>query len=538
MGTSFLDRLSVRAKLWLLSGILIAISVILWGASSWMSVHLTRRSSHLATTLMAISAASDQTRQAQADFKTQVQDWKDILIRGHDADQMAKYRSAFERDETAVQADFQSLLKQMQLLGLDAAPVEKAVDEHRKLGEKYREALATWKANDPLAYRAVDNQLKGIDRPMSEAMTSLATAVLKESDRLKEQESASMEGFVSKGKYLMFALLLTGLFLGLLTAWAIAKRIQAALAEISAGMERMAAGDMTLEVVVRSRDELGRMGLDFNHLRKRFQELFEHLKDTSSQVASGATELSATAGEVGRASQDIAQSAERQRLVTESTATAMVQFSTSLQGVAGNVRVSNDRTAAMVKAADEGVSQGRSTVQAMDAIRTATQEMVKAVVVIQDIARQTNLLSLNAAIEAAKAGAQGKGFSVVAEEVRKLAERSSSAAKQIRDLIAQTEGAIELGRQTVDGTALIITRIQEDIHTMGSAIREIASATEEQSRTSDELSGQVEHMSRTTESSAAAATQLAQTVEEVDRTSAHLARISEDLAATLAAYKA
>jgi methyl-accepting chemotaxis protein len=173
----------------------------------------------------------------------------------------------------------------------------------------------------------------------------------------------------------------------------------------------------------------------------------------------------------------------------------------------------------------------------MQAIRQATQEMVKAVRIIQDLARQTNLLALNAAIESAKAGEHGKGFAVVAEEVRKLAEHSAGAAKQIGDLILQTDEAMQEGIRTVEATDLTIRTIQENIAAVVASAREIGAATEEQGRTSDQVARQVEESAQSTERSAAASTELAHTVEEVNHTAAYLAGIAEELSASLAQFK-
>jgi methyl-accepting chemotaxis protein len=219
------------------------------------------------------------------------------------------------------------------------------------------------------------------------------------------------------------------------------------------------------------------------------------------------------------------------------TATAMTQFAASIQLVAENVRSSHTRTETMVKAAAEGAQLGEATVAAMKAIRQATQEMVKAVKMIQDLARQTNLLALNAAIESAKAGTHGKGFAVVAEEVRKLAEHSAGAAKQIGDLINQTEEAMQEGIRTVEPTDVTIRTIQENITAVVSASQEIGAASEQQARTSEEVARQVEDSAASTERSAAAATELAHTVEEVNRTSEHLAKIAEELSTSLARFK-
>ncbi len=491
----------------------------------------------MASTILAVARASDTTRESQADFKAQVQDWKDLLLRGHDPAMMAKYRGEFEKYEKEVQDDFRKLIGQLEGLGISTDPVKNAIEEHNKLGQKYRDALATWKAGDPLAYRSVDGQVKGMDRPMSAAMGELSASILKESDRIRSQEEAAMAELVRWSRIIQTILLGVGLAMGVILAKAILGRIESSIAEVSKGMERMVAGDLTLGVTVTSSDELGQMAKDFNNLLKRFQDLFAELRDASTQVASGATELSATANEVGRASEEIAQFAEGQRQASEGTSAAMTEFAASIQEVSANIRTSNVQTETMVKATDEGAKQGKATVRAMKDIREASQEMVKAVAVIQDIARQTNLLSLNAAIEAAKAGVHGKGFAVVAEEVRKLAERSAEAAKQIGDLISQTEKAMQEGVRTVEGTELTIRTIQENIQAVASASKEIAMATEEQSRTSDEVAKQVESTSLATERSAAASTELSHTVAEVNRTAEHLARISENLATAVSRFR-
>jgi methyl-accepting chemotaxis protein len=160
--------------------------------------------------------------------------------------------------------------------------------------------------------------------------------------------------------------------------------------------------------------------------------------------------------------------------------------------------------------------------------------MISAVVVIQEIARQTNLLSLNAAIEAAKAGAHGKGFAVVAEEVRKLAERSSGAAKEIAVLIEGSNEAVGLGRTTVQETVDALSRIREHIGQLQAMSMEIAASTEEQAKASSEVAQQVDMAAVKAGENASAAIELSATVEETARASGQLAAVAEGLAALMA----
>jgi methyl-accepting chemotaxis protein len=295
--------------------------------------------------------------------------------------------------------------------------------------------------------------------------------------------------------------------------------------------------NLTRRLEASSVNEMGEIAREANTFLQALFEVIRTVNENSARVASGATELSATANELAKTSHEIARFSETQRQTSERTAAAMTQFSASIQEVAKHVQSSNTRTETMAHAAEEGAHQGEATVHAMESIQEKTTQMVQAVRVIQDLARQTNLLSLNAAIEAAKAGAQGKGFAVVAEEVRKLAEHSSQAAKQIGDLISQTEEAIGEGVRTVSATEGTIRTILENIQVVVSASREIGSATEEQGKTSAEVARQVEETSVSIERSAAASTELSQTVEEVNRTAEHLAGIADGLATTLAKFR-
>ncbi len=537
MRLSFLDQISIRAKLWLLAGSLMSIVVILWGVSFGLQAYLGAKTDQMTHAMDQAAHVADKARETQIEFKTQVQEWKDILLRGHNPTLMAKYRNNFEKSEQAVDKNLAELETLMKGLGASTPQVDKTLQEHRALGARYRQALATWSEKDALTYRAVDAQLMGIDRPMNEAIGKLAEETIQNGAAFEDRMKAEINAVVAANRVFNIALLVAGLVLALLITRAIFGRIHGTLAEVTRSLERMVAGDFSQRMTIHSSDELGRMAEDFNNALKRFQALFAQLQDASVKVAQGSMELSATASEVSRATDEIARFAENQRVTSERTSAAMTEFAASIQEVSGHVRNSGARTETMVQAAEEGTRQGEATVTAMQAIREATEQMVKAVQVIQDLARQTNLLALNAAIEAAKAGSHGAGFAVVAEEVRKLTEHSAGAAKQIGDLITQTEEAMQSGIRTVEATEAVILTIQENIHAVAGAARQIGSATEEQGRTSDEVARQVEESALSTERSATAATELAHTVEEVNRTAEYLAHIAEDLSASLSRFK-
>jgi methyl-accepting chemotaxis protein len=173
----------------------------------------------------------------------------------------------------------------------------------------------------------------------------------------------------------------------------------------------------------------------------------------------------------------------------------------------------------------------------MEQIREATSQVVKAVQVIQDIARQTNLLSLNAAIEAAKAGGAGKGFAVVAEEVRKLAERSRRSALEIAELNQRTQEAVAGGVEGMQVSLGNLQTISEKITGIAASIREIGSLSSSQAETSKDVAQRMDHTAARLAQNASATQELSATVQEITKTSDDLAGVAEGLRHVVQRFK-
>jgi methyl-accepting chemotaxis protein len=222
---------------------------------------------------------------------------------------------------------------------------------------------------------------------------------------------------------------------------------------------------------------------------------------------------------------------------SERMAAAVTELSASIDEVNLGAQSSLERLDNAMELTGRGQEAGRSTRAAMGEIAGTAGQISQAVNVIEEIANQTNLLSLNAAIEAAKAGEHGKGFSVVAEEVRKLAERSGSSAKQVALLITAARQAVDKGESTVGTTVATLEAIRAGLDQFASQTRRVATATVEQARAGADVARQVEAGSLEAATVAAAIAQMTVANQEVARTASDLTRLSETLQGQVARFR-
>jgi methyl-accepting chemotaxis protein len=295
--------------------------------------------------------------------------------------------------------------------------------------------------------------------------------------------------------------------------------------------------DLTFQIQNLSEDEIGGLGRAFNESNEQYRSIFHSLAKDSERVASGSVELSSTSKALRTTVDAIAHAGERQRHSMTSVSGAMDELSSLIGQVESGVEDSRKRTGDAVRASDQGTHAGEASAQAMGAIQTATERMSKAVAVIQGIARQTNLLSLNAAIEAAKAGTMGKGFAVVAEEVRKLAERSALSTREIHAMIEEVDAVVLQGANAVAESGKSMESIRGSIKALAASMDQIAAAMQAQLQTRNSAMGHVESAVADTERAVSGSVQMATTVSEVARTASELAQVAESLAAQVARYK-
>ena len=295
--------------------------------------------------------------------------------------------------------------------------------------------------------------------------------------------------------------------------------------------------DLTKRIEVSTEDEIAHAAQAFNDYNGKLKVTVGSIAGLAARVASGSAELAATSQEMARAVQDIARTSEDLKGAGEQVSEAME----NLMGNVANMRARTQETGTQSREAVQdtahGAQAGQGAAQGMEEVRLATGQVVKAVQVIQDIARQTNLLSLNAAIESAKAGAAGKGFAVVAEEVRKLADRSRSAALEIAQLNERTQQAVVGGVEGVKASLTHLETIRERIHGIAGSIEAIGTLSTAQAETGAEVAQRMQQTSQRLIQNASATQELAATVQEITKTSDDLASVAEGLRHVVEGFK-
>lgn len=284
------------------------------------------------------------------------------------------------------------------------------------------------------------------------------------------------------------------LFIGAGVSLTISRSITRPLVVVSRMVAAVAQGDLRQKADVTSRDELGQMVQAVNDMVDNLRKTAEGIVLATANVATGSDALSST-------SQQISQGATQQAAAAEESSASMEQMSASVERNADNAR-QTDKIAS--KAAEDAKASGDAVIRTVAAMK----EVAEKINIIQEIARKTDLLALNAAVEAARAGEHGKGFAVVASEVRKLAERSQTAAAEISRLTTD-------GVRTADGAGQLLVRLVPDIQRTAELVREIAAASAEQTSGAMQVNTAIQQLDQVIQQNTAASEEMASTAEEL-----------------------
>ena len=288
------------------------------------------------------------------------------------------------------------------------------------------------------------------------------------------------------------------------------------LVEAGQHFDKIAAGDLTQRVEIRSHNEIGQLYASL----KRMQE---SLTRTVAAVRRGVEEINVGSREIAAGNTDLSSRTEQQAASLEETAASMEELASTVKQNADNARQANQLAASASDVAERGGSAVSEVVTTMQGISASSRKISEIVSVIDGIAFQTNILALNAAVEAARAGEQGKGFAVVAGEVRSLAQRSAQAAKEIKGLIEDSVTKVGAGSQQVERAGATMQEIVASVKRVTDIMGEISAASEEQSSGIDQVNRAVSQMDEVTQQNAALVEEAAAAAGSLQEQAQHLA---------------
>lgn len=448
----------------------------------------------------------------------------------------AKYKELIEAiKKVTYTKEGMTLLQNIEEALKDAAHYNNQVIELVMAGKK-QEAIA-------LYYKEVNPRIVKLEKTLDEEVIFQRKGL---NASLNE-----MNNVIKKETVTVVILTVSGLIVGVLFATLISRSISKPVAELKDALERIGQGDLTVEIKAESKDEIGVISNSLTQAIVSIKNLIGQSKTISSSLASSSEQLSATTEEISRnlksqterASQIASAAEEMSQTVVDiaKNASNIAEVSVTTANVAKEGKDMTINTAEEIKIIEDSVNKLSGIVNDLG---ERSRQIGEIVTVIKDIADQTNLLALNAAIEAARAGEQGRGFAVVADEVRKLAERTAKATDEIADMITRIQTEVNVAEQSMEDAtkkvasgvelsekaANTLTQIFNKAQELQSMIQQIASATEEMSSVTDHITQDIGGIAEGSKEISVAVDQSAQTASDI-------ARLGGELNAAIGRFK-
>ncbi|MGE0063180.1 MAG: methyl-accepting chemotaxis protein [Xanthobacteraceae bacterium] len=397
-----------------------------------------------------------------------------LTLRDNLAENARKQAEANERDRAAAERDRKALAEQERL----ASEMGKQAEEQRKTAEREAAAAAMMSGFAAEVNDTVNAATNG-DFSRRIALDGKAGIVLDLAESLNRMGA----------------------------------NVEKVMADLTQMMDALANGDLTRRIAAEYH------GI-FHELKSNANGTAEQLASIVADINAAVTEVSNASSEVSTSTVDLSQRTEEQAAGLEETAASMEEMSATVKKNAENARHANELTMGTRTAAEQGGKVAASAMQAMSRIEESSAKIADIIGVIDEIARQTNLLALNAAVEAARAGDAGRGFAVVASEVRSLAQRSSQAAKDIKDLITNSNTEVKEGVSLVNSAGNSLSEIMESVKSVADIVADIATASAEQATGLDQVNKALTQIDEMTQQNSALVEENAATAKTLEQQAA------------------